>query len=131
MEKETSKNNPKANVNGLLAEYNALRAEILKRIELRNSILFGTLTFAGVLLGFGLSTPTLALIYVIISAFLYAAWIHSDVVISDLGRYIRDNLENNQTGLSWETKRQREHLKSIKKKKFQPSIVFSTGGVFI
>jgi hypothetical protein len=116
---------------GMLAEYNALRSEILKRIDLRNSIQFGTLTFAGALLGFGIATPTLALIYVIISTFLAAAWVQSDVVISDLGRYIRDRLENPQTGLHWETYRQQDRLASMQNKKYQPSVVFSTGGVFL
>lgn len=116
---------------GLLAEYNALRSEILKRIDLRNSIQFGTLTFAGVLLGFGITIPTLTLIYVIISTFLAAAWVQSDVVISDLGKYIRDRMENPQTGLHWETHRQQDRLTSMRNKKFQPSVVFSTGGVFL
>jgi hypothetical protein len=131
MKKETGNSMTDVQRAGLLAEYNALRAEILKRIELRNSIQFGTLTFAGVLLGFGIATPTLALIYVIISAFLAAAWVQSDVVISDLGRYIRDRLENPQTGLHWETQRQQDRLASAQNKKFQPSVVFSTGGVFL
>jgi hypothetical protein len=116
---------------GILAEYNALRSEILKRIELRNSILFGTLTFAGVLLGFGIATPTLALMYVIISTFLAAAWVQNVIVVIELGRYIRDKLENAQTGLYWETHRQENRLASARNKKFQPSVVFSTGGVFL
>jgi amino acid transporter len=115
----------------ILAEYNALRSEILKRIELRNSIQFGTLSFAGVLLGFGIATPTLALIYVIIATFLAAAWVQSDVVISELGCYIREQLESSQIGLQWETHRQRERLAALRKKKFQPSVVFSTGGIFL
>jgi len=57
---------PNQKFDGLLAEYNTLRAEILKRIEIRNAIVFGTLTFAGVLLSLGLAKPSLPLIYVII-----------------------------------------------------------------
>jgi hypothetical protein len=131
MKKESSANISESQRDGLLAEYNALRSEILKRIELRNSIMFGTLTFAGVLLGFGLTTPTLALIYVIISMFLAAAWVQSDVIISNIGRYILEKLETPQTGLRWETQRQKERTESSKRKTFQPSAVFSTGGVFL
>jgi hypothetical protein len=57
MKKETNNNNPNSKINGLLAEYNALRSEILKRIELRNSILFGTLTFAGVIIRIWFGNP--------------------------------------------------------------------------
>ena len=131
MKKEPSGKIPESQLDGLLAEYNALRSEILKRIELRNSIMFGTLTFAGVLLGFGLTTPSLALIYAIISMFLAAAWVQSDVIISNIGHYIREKLETPQTGLRWETQRQKERAVSGKKNAFRPSAVFSTGGVFL
>lgn len=131
MKKEPNNTLSNSQLDGLLAEYNALRSEILKRIELRNSIQFGTLTFAGVLLGFGLTTPTLALIYVIISMFLAAAWVQSDVIISNIGHYILEKLETPQTGLRWETQRQKERAASAKKRVFQPSAVFSTGGVFL
>ncbi|MFZ5857514.1 MAG: hypothetical protein ACOYZ6_11840 [Chloroflexota bacterium] len=131
MKKEPSGKIPESQLDGLLAEYNALRSEILKRIELRNSIMFGTLTFAGVLLGFGLTTPSLALIYVIISMFLAAAWVQSDVIVSNIGHYIREKLETPQTGLRWETQRQKERAASGKKNAFRPSAVFSTGGVFL
>jgi hypothetical protein len=117
--------------NGLIAEYNTLRAEILKRVELRNSIVFGPLTFAGVLLGFGLTTPILALLYIIISMFLAGAWVQNDVLVSELGRYIRDNLEHSQTGLRWETFRQQSRIATGRTQRLRPSIIFSTGGVFL
>lgn len=116
---------------GVLAEYATLRDEIIKRMELRNSIVFGTLTFAGVLLSFGLNTPTLAFIYVIISMLLAAAWVHSDVVISELGRYIREHLENPEIGLNWETYRYESRLAEAKTKAFRPNIILSSGGVFL
>jgi hypothetical protein len=120
---------PSPPIEGILAEYNVLRAEILKRIEIRNSIVFGTLTFAGVLLGFGLSNAKLALIYPVISLFLAAAWVQNDVLISDLGRYIRDHLETSPIGLKWETHRQ--HTRVSKKRDWkQPSAALSSGGVF-
>jgi hypothetical protein len=131
MKKEPSGKISESQQDGLLAEYNALRSEILKRIELRNSIMFGTLTFAGVLLSFGLTTPTLALIYVIISMFLASAWVQSDVIISNIGHYIREKLESPQTGLRWETHRQKARTVQVSKTWFQPSAVSSSGGVFL
>lgn len=131
MKKEPSEKVSESQHDGLLAEYNALRSEILKRIELRNSIVFGALTFAGVLLSFGLTTPSLALIYVIISMFLASAWVQSDVIISTIGHYIREKMEGPQTGLRWETQRQKDRAVYEKKSAFRPSAVFSSGGVFL
>lgn len=55
---------------GLKLEYAALREEVLKRIELRTQILFGTLALAGVLFGFASSIPVGILSYPIIAFFL-------------------------------------------------------------
>ena len=63
--------------------------------------------------------------------FLAAAWVQSDVLISDLGRYIREKLETPQTGLYWETQRQKDRLASMSSRRFRPSVVFSTVGVFL
>ena len=131
MEKGADDRLPNQQFNGLLAEYNTLRSEILKRIEIRNTIVFGTLTFAGVLLSFGLTTPTLALIYPMISMFLAAAWVQSDVLVSELGRYIREELEHPDIGLQWETYRHQSRIVETKTWKFRPTVVFSTGGIFL
>lgn len=116
---------------GRMAEYGTLRDEILRRMEMRNSIVFGTLTFTGALLGFGLETPALALLYPIIAMFLAAAWVQNDTVISNLGRYIRENLEDAQTGLRWETERQKNRLREAQSGKIYPSAIFSSEGVFL
>lgn len=117
--------------NEYLAEYNSLRSEIVTRIGIRNSIVFGTLTFAGVLLSLGLQTPMLAVIYTIISMLLAAAWVQSDVMISEIGRYIRNRIEKESVGLNWETFRQECRLREVKSAKIRPSVVFSTSGIFI
>ncbi|HEY9087911.1 MAG TPA: hypothetical protein VIO36_07065 [Anaerolineaceae bacterium] len=116
---------------GLLAEYKTLRDEILRRVELRNTITFGTLTFAGALLSLGLENPSLPLIYVLISTFLAAAWVQCDTLISWLGQYIRENLECPENGLRWETFRHANRVEQAKKKEFRPTAVFSSGGVFL
>ncbi len=117
--------------NECLQEYNALRAEIIKRMEIRNSIVFGTLTFASALMGFGLNTPALALIYIIISMFLAAAWVQSDVMISQTGRYIRENIEKYAPGLRWESTRAARRTEEKSSGGIRPSVVFSTSGIFI
>jgi hypothetical protein len=119
------------NSGNYLAEYNTLRAEILARINIRNSIVFGTLSFAGVLMGFGLETPALAFIYVIISMFLAAAWVQSDVMVSQIGSYIRHHIEPLLDGLEWETHRQEIRSGEIAYGGVRPSVVFSTSGIFL
>jgi hypothetical protein len=118
-------------LNGLLAEYNALRTEIIKHIDIRNSILLGTLILAGVLMGLGLIDPMFALIYIIISVFLAAARFHSEAMISKTGRYIRQYLEYTLPGLYWETKLYEEFIPTRKINKFMPDFLFSTRGVFL
>jgi hypothetical protein len=117
---------------GLITEYNALRSEILRRIDLGNTIIIGTLTFAGVMFGLGITNPILALLYIIISMFLAAAWVQSDVVISQIGRYIRENIERADIGLHWETYLQKTRKEASNQRwKLQPSAIFSMGGVIL
>ncbi len=44
-------------------EYNSLRGEIIKRIELRQQMVTVTLTIAGVFLGVGITNKAVALVY--------------------------------------------------------------------
>ena len=129
MEKENQQPIPDQLFNEYMAEYNTLRSEIVRRIEIRNSIVFGVLTFAGVLLSFGLEIPTLAIIYTIISMFLAAAWVQSDVMISGIGCYIREKIEPDARGLNWETYRQQARLEDSQRRGIHPSVVFSTSGI--
>jgi len=83
-------------------EYNSLRAEILKRIELRQQLISITLTLAGVFLGIGLGTESVALIYPPLAMFLAFGWAQNDFRIRNLAEYIRKNLESPATGLRYE-----------------------------
>jgi hypothetical protein len=130
MEKENKQPMSDQLFNEYMAEYNTLRSEIVRRIEIRNSIVFGVLTFAGVLLSFGLEIPTLAIIYIIISMFLAAAWVQSDVMVSNIGCYIREKIEPDTQGLNWETYRQQARMEDAQRRSIQPSVVFSTSGIF-
>ncbi len=92
-------------------EYNALRAEILKRIELRQQLMATTLFFAGALLGVAANDPgkyaSLAFIYPPIAFSLAALWAQNDIRSREIGLYVYQKLEKAQyqaiPGLGWET----------------------------
>ena len=125
-----SRQNKKTDLHGVDLEYNSLRGEILKRIELRQQIISITLTLAGIFLSFGLSTDTVALIYPPLAAFLAIAWAQNDFRIRDLATYIRENLETAPIGLGYETyvQRVRSNNKKLGAWRF---VVISHTGIFI
>jgi hypothetical protein len=92
----------KATKLGFELEYNSLRGEILKRIELRQQLISITLTLAGVFLGIGLGTESVALIYPPLAMFLAFGWAQNDFRIRNSAEYIREHLENLTTGLKYE-----------------------------
>ena len=112
------------------AEYVALRSEILKRIELRQQLIAILLTLAGIFLGVGVSTETVALIYPPLAMFLAFGWAQNDFRIRDLARYIRENFENPATGLKYETSVQQGRVKSDGLGAWR-FVVLSHGGTFI
>ena len=125
-----SRQNKITDLHGVDLEYNSLRGEILKRIELRQQIISITLTLAGIFLSFGLSTDTVALIYPPLAAFLSIAWAQNDFRIRDLATYIRENLETAPIGLGYETyvQRVRSNNKKLGAWRF---VVISHTGIFI
>ncbi|NOT06082.1 MAG: hypothetical protein HOP27_15930 [Anaerolineales bacterium] len=125
-----SRQNKTTDLHGVDLEYNSLRGEILKRIELRQQIISITLTLAGIFLSFGLSTDTVALIYPPLAAFLSIAWAQNDFRIRDLATYIRENLETVPIGLGYETYVQRARSKNKKLGAWR-FVVISHTGIFI
>ncbi|MBI5353472.1 MAG: hypothetical protein HZB50_12600 [Chloroflexi bacterium] len=125
-----SKTNKTTDLHGVDLEYNSLRGEILKRIELRQQIISITLTLAGIFLSFGLSTDTVAMIYPPLAAFLAIAWAQNDLRIRDLATYIRENLETVPIGLGYETYVQRARQKNKKLSTWR-YVVISHTGIFI
>ena len=126
----SSRQNKTTDLHGVDLEYNSLRGEILKRIELRQQIISITLTLAGIFLSFGLSTDTVALIYPPLAAFLSIAWAQNDFRIRDLATYIRENLETAPIGLGYETyvQRVRSNNKKLGAWRF---VAISHTGIFI
>lgn len=77
-------------------EYNTLRNELIKRVELRQQLMGLNLTIAAAFLGVALketNATTIALVYPPISAFLVLAWYHHHTRIIQINNYIKDNIE--------------------------------------
>lgn len=89
--------NIKNNDNGAfaLAEYSALREEILKRIEFQNNVLNWTLVIAGSVVTFALqlNNAMILLLYPLIAFGLSASWEQNNLRIRQLGVYIRKRIE--------------------------------------
>jgi len=115
---------------GIELEYNSLRAEIIKRIELRQQLVSIALSLAGLFLSFGLTTDLVALIYPPIAAFLAVGWAQNDGAIRNLAGYIREKLETSSIGLNYETYIQ-GFRKQSKKTGVRRYVVVSHAGVFL
>jgi len=88
-----------------LAEYSALRDEILKRIELQNQILNLALIIAGTAISvrFQFSNgPIMLLIYPPIALVLSAGWEQNNLRIRQIGAYIRERTERLSSSGGWE-----------------------------
>lgn len=92
-----------------LAEYSALRDEILKRIETQNQILNLTLIIVGTLVsvGYQLSNgPIILLVYPLIALVLSANWEQNNLRIRQIGVYIRERIESRTSSGGWEQYRE-------------------------
>jgi hypothetical protein len=89
----------------VLAEYSALRQEILKRIEARYQLISLTLIIAGTILTFGLqpdSPSAILFVFPILSAFLASIWSHNLRMIRRVSNFIRDHIEAKYIATGWE-----------------------------
>jgi hypothetical protein len=114
-EKEKDKNKPDKKGNPkekdtdafYMEEYHILRAEILKRMEIRHQLFTFTLVLAGTFLSVGLGIPAgykILLIYPLIAMFVAGSWMQSDFRIYQIGQYIKNNIEKRflPAGKGWE-----------------------------
>lgn len=95
-------------VNLIIAEYNALREEILKLTDIQYQIAALALIAPGTLItiGFQLKNATMIiLIYPIFALFLAACWLNNAHGIYRLGLYIRKRIEPKvgEENIGWET----------------------------
>jgi hypothetical protein len=120
---------PEVEVEKLAIEYNALREEIVKKIELRQQFVSITLAIAGVFFAIGVTTDTVILVYPMLVAFLAIGWSHNDSSIKGLATYIREEIEPKTPHLNWET---HHHGKRIEtRQKAWRFVLLSYGGIFI
>lgn len=110
-------------------EYSALREELLKRVELRQTLVSLVVTSAGILLGFSITTAELAYLFPPLSLFLCLMWAQNDIRALQITDYLH-SLENDRTLLGWTT--------FYKNKQGKGSIltgipfsVMAPGGIFI
>ena len=122
--------NELANKPGVELEYNSLRSEILKRIELRQQLVSITLTLAGIFLSVGLTTDLVVLIYPPLAMFLALGWTQNDFRIRGMATYIREQMETAPIGLGYETYMQQERArnKGLGAWRF---VVMSHSGIFL
>lgn len=113
-----------------IAEYNALREEILKRIEMQHQIISLTLIVAGTFFSINLQgnlNPLFNLIYPVLALFLATYWAQNGAQIVRIGNYIYENFDKHLTnGRGWEN-----HLrKTAYGRNFHLSL-FAARGIFI
>jgi hypothetical protein len=115
---------------GLALEYNALRDEVMDRIQLRSQVMLATLTLAGIVFGVGLSSPAVAFVFPVLATFLSAAWLQHDARISEITTYIREQIEPRLPGLGWESSR-RQRVKRSTRILGLRLAALSAGGTFV
>ncbi len=80
----------------LLAQYHALRAEVLQRQEMENQLATFTVIVFGTILGIGFQNQAaipLILLYPSLALFFAVNWAHSEYRVRQIGIFIRDQIE--------------------------------------
>jgi hypothetical protein len=113
----------------LLAEYGALRDEIIKRIEIEHQLISLALIAPGTILAIGVQTreAALLLLYPILACFLSAVYAFNEYRIFEIGNYIRNRIEPRvgENNIGWETFRPSRGL-------FYSAVgVLGSGAIFI
>jgi hypothetical protein len=90
-----------------LAEYQSLRTELIKRLEIQHQIVLFSTAIAVVLITLGMLLSEIGisaiLLYPILALFLATVWVHNDVRLFDIRSYIKARLEKKRlAGLEWE-----------------------------
>lgn len=108
----------------LLAEYNALRNEILKRMDVENQLATFTVIVFGTILGIGLQNKSavLILLYPTLATFFAIGWSHSNYMIFQIGTYLKQHVESvvGVDKMGW------EHYRTMKS-----LYVWSARGIFL
>ena len=80
----------------LVAEYTALRDEIVKRIEIQHQLVSLALIAPGTVLaiGFQTSSASLMLLYPLLGMFLSAVWLSNSFALHDIAAYIANQIRS-------------------------------------
>jgi len=118
----------------LLAEYKALRDEILKRMEMRHQFVFWGLMATGAFFtyaaarGVPASVPLLLPVYGFSLAW---GWMHNDVRIAELGEYVQTEIESRVGDVkmwqAWKERRRGEQPET----RFLGGLQLAAAGVFV
>lgn len=96
-------------VNLVIAEFNALRDEIVKHIEIEHQLLSLALIALGTILTVGFQTKNASLIflYPVLGMFLSIVWLANFKVVYNLANYIYSRIETHagQNNIGWESVR--------------------------
>lgn len=115
----------------LSAQYSSMRAEMIKRQEIRSQLVALTLVVAGTFLSIGAQTnvpESTLFVYPLIAMFLAASWKQNDIRTGQMAHFIRVNIEKHigpaPAQLGWE---------SYRNKTYPPSRLtpFAVSGVFM
>jgi hypothetical protein len=107
------------------AEFTALRAEIMQRAQFQQQLVNLSVIIAGTLLTifFQFAGPSwILLIYPLLALFMAMEWSFNNSRIMQIGRYIRDEIENKWAGQGWEN-----YLQSPRS---QTSLHWLSGAIF-
>lgn len=123
----------------MLAEWNALRAEILKRMEMRHQVLWLALVVAGTLITFGAQEKvpvTVLLLYPLLATFLALAWTDIDIRISEIADFIRTRIEGEHSqgrleGLRWEHYIRKKKREEITRNALARAVEISANGILV
>jgi len=113
----------------LLAEYQALRAEILSRQSIQHQILSLAILAIGTLITVGIQShqAAIVLLYPVFAFFLATAWRSQDRGISQIGEYIRVRIEKALPPMDWEG----FAAQARKKRKKVSFTIFAASGIFL
>lgn len=110
-------------------EYQALREELVKRIELRTQMIVGTIATSAIFLVASFSEPRAALIYPMISASLFTVWVQLDIGVGQIAEYIKNHLEPVLCNPGWQKHRS---INKLSQKIFGMRLnIFAALGIFI
>ncbi|WP_457610907.1 hypothetical protein [Lutibacter sp.] len=83
-------------------EFESLRNEIIKRIEIRQRLIYTTITLSGLIMGFGITTINLSFILPPLAFALSLMWAQNDLRALQISDYLQ-SFENDKTKLGWIT----------------------------